>query len=91
MEQSHIPIKNLLITLGLYAGMFAIIYLLNLLSPGGPCTPALGYMLLITIFPIFVFASFLITLYFASKGKEGYSIPMIIHGLVLAFIIYKIL
>ncbi|MES1224037.1 MAG: hypothetical protein ABUT20_51555 [Bacteroidota bacterium] len=79
-------LKRTALTAGYYVISFAIIFLLNDVSPSGPCTPglgALGFLVIIPLSIILLFRNIYVT---AKVGKENL-LATIIHATACVFMI----
>jgi hypothetical protein len=79
--------KPIFVTLGIYAILAALIYWADRVSPGGPCTPGMGILLLLLV-PIISAILLVVTLVLVLRGRRTQIVPAILHGLVIiAFVI----
>ena len=69
-------------TLGFYLLTGALIYILNMYSPGGSCSPGPGIISLL-LMPVISGILFIITCTLALMGRKTQVNPAIIHGIVL--------
>jgi hypothetical protein len=65
---------------------FPMIPIANHYSPGGPCTPGFGFLLLL-LTPILAGLGFLFCVGVRLSGRQSYTGPMLINGGVLLVIV----
>lgn len=78
-----------------FIGYFITAFLLNKISPSGPCTPGLGAALFLLLIPIsIIYTIVLLINYYKSQNKEYLNSIVIVSGIWLLFFIlakYKLI
>jgi hypothetical protein len=73
-------------TLCFYALFIGLGYWANRISPSGPCTPGLGFLVLMLL-PVISSVLLIVTLVSVAKGRKPQILPAMVHGIVImAFI-----
>jgi hypothetical protein len=78
-------IKLIIPTVIFYAAAFAIITILNKISPGGPCTPGLAFFGFMFSIPVII-GLLIYNIYLAIKKDNLYGIIAMVHAIVLVVI-----
>ena len=71
-----------LYTLVLYALLALAAYILDRVSPSGPCNPGMG-VIVILFTPFLSAILFIVELVLTLKGRKSHTVPAIIHALVI--------
>ncbi len=77
--------KQFLPTLIFYTVAVAAIFILNRLSPSGPCTPGLGILAFFLLIPTII-ALLLNNIYLAVKVNRANTANAVLHGIALCII-----
>lgn len=82
-------LKNALLTIGFYTLLLVASYLLNIVSPSGPCVPGLGGAILLGL-PFITGFLLIINLIKFFRGNETVKFSLLIHFLLLLFLLIYI-
>jgi len=85
MQIREVTLKPVIPTLAYYAVGISIVFILNKISPSGPCTPGLGalaFLLFILVSAILVIRNICL----AIKDNRKYLVAVITHVVVLSIL-----
>ena len=77
--------KQLIPTLLFYAAAAAVIFILNRISPSGPCTPGMGILAFFLLLPTII-GLLLRNIYLAVKINRINTANAVLHGIALCII-----
>jgi hypothetical protein len=83
MKPSSPALKMTALTLGFYFLTSVVIYLLEKVSPSGPCTPGLGILSFFVAIPVAMIL-FCLNLYKIVMGETQHTGSMVVHFIAIA-------
>jgi hypothetical protein len=89
LKIENLSIKNGLLTITLYVLLLIVSFLLEKVSPSGPCIPGLGGAILLGL-PFITGFLLIINLIKLFRGNETVKFSLLIHFLLLLFLLIYI-